>query len=108
MDFDKRLAKAVQRGNVKSERQAAEQQAEALSEEECRRLHTQYRLDLNEHIESCLRKLLDHFPGFQYEAILGDRGWGGGVSRDDVHFSGGRRDNRDGEPQRGDENSNQN
>ena len=63
MDFDERLAKAVKRGGVKGQKQAAEQQAKALSEEECRRLHTQYRLDLTEYIESCLKKLLDHFPG---------------------------------------------
>jgi hypothetical protein len=93
MDFDKRLAKAVQRGTDKSDRKAAEQQAAALSEEECRRLHTQYRLELAEHIESCIRKLVDHFPGFQYETILGDKGWGSGVSRDDVNLSGGRRGN---------------
>lgn len=93
MDFDERLAKAVKRGNVKGEKQAAEAQAKALSEEECRRLHMQYRLALAEHIESCLKKLLDHFPGFEYESILGDKGWGGAVSRDDLSLSAGRRDN---------------
>jgi hypothetical protein len=93
MDFDKRLAKAVQRGVEKSDRKAAEQRAEALSEEECRRLHTQYRLELSEHIERCVRKLLDHFPGFRYETILSDKGWGSAVSRDDVNLSAGRRGN---------------
>ena len=93
MDFDKRLAKAVQRGAEKSDRKAAQKRAEALSEEECRRLHTQYRLELAEHIESCVRKLLDHFPGFQYETILGDKGWGSAASRDDVNLSAGKRGN---------------
>lgn len=93
MDFDQRLAKAVQRGTEKSDRKAAEKQAEALSEEQCRQLHTQYRLQLAEHIESCVRKLLDHFPGFQYETILGDKGWGSAASRDDVNLAGGKRGN---------------
>ncbi|MCP4478722.1 MAG: hypothetical protein GY818_11585, partial [Planctomycetaceae bacterium] len=27
---------------------------------------------------------IDHFPGFEYETIYGDRGWGGAVARDDI------------------------
>jgi hypothetical protein len=93
MDFDQRLAKAVQRGTEKSDRKAAEKHAEALSKEECKRLHTQYRLELAEHIEASVRKLVEHFPGFQYETILGDKGWGSAVSRDDVNLSAGKRGN---------------
>jgi hypothetical protein len=84
MDFDKRLEKAIERGaRMSSERsRAAEQQA--INEEELKRLHSQFRLQLSEHIEECVRQLPDHFPGFRYETIVGDRGWGAAVSRDDL------------------------
>jgi hypothetical protein len=84
MDFDKRLEKAIERGVRMSDAQAKAAQQQAVSEEECKRLHSQYRLALSEHIESCLRRLPDHFPGFRYETVVGDRGWGAAVSRDDV------------------------
>ncbi len=32
--------------------------------------------------------LPDHFPGFRYESLSGDRGWGAGISRDDVRRGG--------------------
>ena len=28
-----------------------------------------------------------YFPGFQYETLYGERGWGGGCSRDDLRVS---------------------
>jgi hypothetical protein len=84
MDFDKRLEKAIERGQRMGDAQAKAAQQQALSEEECKRIHSQYRLSLSEHIESCLGRLPDHFPGFRYETVVGDRGWGAAVSRDDV------------------------
>jgi hypothetical protein len=83
MDFNERLEKAIERGRRVSSaaHQAAAEQA--MSEEELKRLHGQARLKISDHIEACLRKLPDHFPGFRYETIVGDRGWGAGVSRDD-------------------------
>ena len=90
-EFEERLKRAVKRGQHRSEQQAAEQRAQALDEEELKRLHTKYRVLLAEHIERCVEQLIDHFPGFQYETIYGDRGWGAAVKRDDVHArSGGR------------------
>lgn len=83
MDFEKRLEKAIHRGHRVSRAQAEAELREALSEEELKRLHSQYRLELSEHIEACLSKLPQHFPGFQYTTVVGDRGWGGQVSRDD-------------------------
>lgn len=61
-----------------------------MTEQELRSLHTKYRIELTEHIERCLKELQDHFPGFRYETILSDRGWGAAISRDD---RGGRREN---------------
>jgi hypothetical protein len=84
MDFEKRLEKAIERGQRRGDaRQAAAARA-ALSEEELKRLHSEQRLILSEHIEKCLRNLPHHFPGFRYETILDDRGWGAAVRRDDL------------------------
>jgi hypothetical protein len=93
MDFQERLEKAIQRGRRSQDAEARARAEQAGSEEELRRLHLQYRLALSEHIEQCLRQLPRHFPGFRYETLLGDRGWGGAVSRDDLSLGEGRRTN---------------
>ena len=93
MEFQERLEKAIQRG-LHSQDAAARKRAEkAVSEEELRRLHSKYRLELSEHIERCLRQLPRLFPGFRYETLVGDRGWGAAISRDDLSVVGGRREN---------------
>jgi hypothetical protein len=93
MDFRERLQRASERGKQAKAAQLNEAAAKALSEEECRRLHSQYRLTLTEYIEHCLRELADNFPGFHYETIVDETGWGGAVSRDDVALGAGRRGN---------------
>ncbi|NQT13043.1 MAG: hypothetical protein HQ582_09865 [Planctomycetes bacterium] len=87
-DFEQRLRKAIDRGHRTSDTRSQAESEKEMSENELRRLHTQYRLELSEHIEACLKKLLPSFPGFQFESVVSDRGWGAAVSRDDV---GGRR-----------------
>jgi hypothetical protein len=84
MSFDDRLRQAIERGQKRLEARAHEAHKRALTEEEFKRLHSQYRLLLSEHIEACLKRLPNHFPGFRYETILGDRGWGAACSRDDL------------------------
>jgi hypothetical protein len=94
MDFQQRLAKAAERGHHLSEEQKRAKERHELSEEELKRLHSQYRLPLSERIESCLKQLTDHFPGFAYGPVMNDRGWGAAVSRDDVGPGpGGKRSN---------------
>jgi len=93
MDFQERLQRAVNRGERSRSAKQREAEAQALSEEECRRLHSDYRLKLNEHIEKCIAQLGDQFPGFRFENVMSDRGWGAACSRDDVGAGGGRRDN---------------
>ncbi len=94
MDFRQRLQRAAQRGVAARDAQEREAAAKALTEEECRRFHSKYRDELNEHIESCLKQLAENFPGFDYEAVVSDKGsWGGAVRRDDFAFISGRRDN---------------
>ena len=84
MDFEKRLEDAIARGQRRGSREAQEAQQQALSEEELRRMHSQFRLELSEYIERGLKKLPDYFPGFRFESVAGDRGWGAAVSRDNV------------------------
>ena len=93
-DFDERLERAIQRGQRRSDAKQREAQARQLSDEELKRLHSQYRLKVSEHIESCLKRLPNHFPGFTLETLFGDRGWGAACSRDDIRMAeGGRRAN---------------
>ena len=93
MEFERRLQKAIQRGQRRNEVRSQEAQLQQLSEEELKRLHVQYRLQLSEHIEQCLRQLPQHFPGFEYDTIYGERGWGAACRRDDIRMTGGRRSN---------------
>jgi hypothetical protein len=83
-DFERRLEKAIERGQRASDARVRAEAERALNEQELRRLHTQYRLELSEHIEVCLGKLADHFPGFRFETVASERGWGAAVSRDDL------------------------
>ncbi|HEY2413747.1 MAG TPA: hypothetical protein VGI40_15965 [Pirellulaceae bacterium] len=91
MSFDDRLKQAIVRGQKRSEFLAHEAAAKAWTEEEYRRQHSQIRLTLSEHIESCLSRLPNCFPGFQYETMYGDRGWGGACFRDDLVLTRGSR-----------------
>jgi hypothetical protein len=91
MSFDDRLREAIERGHKRGETAARDAAAKALTEEEYRRLHSDVRLRLSEHIESCVKRLPNYFPGFQYETMYGDRGWGGACFRDDLRISRGAR-----------------
>lgn len=93
MDFNQRLQKAIERGHRTGEAKAAAQRRRELNEEELKRLHLELRLPLSEHIENCLRQLPNHFPGFEYQTVMDERGWGGTANRDDLHVAGGRRRN---------------
>ncbi len=91
MTFDDRLREAIERGQKRSEASAREAASRALTEEEYRRLHSRLRLSLSEHIESCVKRLPNYFPGFQYETMYGERGWGGACFRDDLRLTRGIR-----------------
>jgi hypothetical protein len=93
-NFEKRLEKAIRRGQRTSDARAQAEAEKAITEQELRNLHTQYRLELSEHIESCLRQLGRQVPGFHFATVANDRGWGAAVSRDDLGIeAGGRRTN---------------
>jgi len=93
VDFKERLHRAAERGQQTKDAKAREAAAKALSEEECRRLHSSYRLRLIDHIEKCLHQLADNFPGFHVETIVDDKGWGTAIRRDDLSIKAGKRDN---------------
>jgi hypothetical protein len=93
MGFDERLRAAIERGQRRGDAAAHEAAARAMTEEDFRRLHSQVRLNLSEHIEDCVKKLANYFPGFQYETMYGDRGWGGACSREDLRMIRGARSN---------------
>ncbi len=91
MNFEERLQRAINRGGKIAESKEQAARSAAMNEEQFRRLHSQYRLQLSEHIERCLAKLPAHLPGFQFERVTSDRGWGAAVNRDDADFADGRR-----------------
>lgn len=90
MEFDQRLQRAIQRGQQTRDSRDEARRAEQLSSAELRDRYSQARLELSEHIEDCLRKLADHFPGFRYESVLGEDGWGARITRDDLNFARGQ------------------
>jgi hypothetical protein len=92
MDFKERLQHATERGKQSRDAKAQAEAAKALSEEECRRLHSKYRLELTDHIENCLKQLADNFPGFRIAPVADEKGWGSAISRDDFALNAGRRD----------------
>lgn len=86
MEFEQRLQRAIQRGEQNRIARDQDQASRQLSSEEQRSLHSRARIDLSDRIETCLRKLADTFPGFRYESILGEQGWGARINRDDLQL----------------------
>jgi hypothetical protein len=85
-DFDEQLQKAIQRGlQVKNAADAAAV-ADAVTEEQLRNRHSAFRNELTEHIERCLNRLCDHFPGFDFQTVINEKGWGARISRDDIRL----------------------
>ncbi len=91
MNFQERLQQAVQRGEHARDTRGREAAAEALTAEQRKTLHSQYRLELSERIVECLQGLADQFPGFRYESVVGEDGWGASINRDDISLGEGRK-----------------
>lgn len=93
-EFEDRLKAAIDRGvrrGQKAQEESAQQQATV---EQLKGQHTQIRLTLCEHLEVVLKKLADHFPGFRYENVFGENGWGSACWRDDLILQAGQRRSR--------------
>ena len=86
MEFQDRLKRAIERGEKTRDEQTRAAADEQLSLDELKTLHSGYRLELSEHIETCLKPLADHLPGFEYQTLVGEDGWGAKLSRDDLHL----------------------
>ncbi len=84
MDFQDRLERAINRGNRTADARVQAEVQKTMSAEELKTLHSQSRLELSDHIESCLKMLADRFPGFEYASILNEEGWGARITRDDI------------------------
>lgn len=94
-DFQQRLRQALQRGKSRQASGKSETEPGQWSEDELRRVHSQIRLELSEHIEQALRQFADQVPGFQCQPLYGDRGWGAACSRDDLRLAPGGRGRRE-------------
>ncbi|RCS40626.1 hypothetical protein DTL42_24970 [Bremerella cremea] len=92
-DFEDRLKRAIERGEKRNDMKRRAAAEAALSEEQCRELHGSLRLKLSDYIAQCLEKLPNYFPGFEYETLFGDKGWGGACVRDDIDLGSGKRRN---------------
>ncbi|MEZ6131361.1 MAG: hypothetical protein R3C59_22020 [Planctomycetaceae bacterium] len=88
-DFDERLQKAISRGQKSREAKGDAAGEKQSSVEDLRSRHSELRLSLSEHIEGCLRKLCDHFPGFNFSTLVNEDGWGARITRDDINLRGG-------------------
>jgi hypothetical protein len=85
-DFEEQLQKAIQRGQQVKNAASVAADADAASEEQLRNRHSALRNELTEHIERCLRRLCDHFPGFDFQTVINEKGWGARISRDDLNL----------------------
>jgi hypothetical protein len=90
MDFEKRLERAISRGETTRTSRQRAQTDRQFTDEQCHSEHTRCRLELSEQIETGLRKLADYFPGFRFDTVVSDEGWGARVSRDDISLGAGR------------------
>lgn len=84
LEFENRLQRAIQRGQQARAAAGRAAAARELSAEEQKSVHSRVRLELIERIEECLKKLADHFPGFVFQPLMSEAGWGAKVSRDDL------------------------
>ncbi|MEZ6094653.1 MAG: hypothetical protein R3C03_10520 [Pirellulaceae bacterium] len=84
MSFEEQIRNAINRGKQRGDQQREAERAAEMSLEERKNLHGRYRLNLCDHIEKNLEQVTHMIPGFKYETVYGDRGWGGAISRDDV------------------------
>ena len=90
MEFEKRLERAIVRGQQTRDAKGRAEAERALNEEDLKALHSRCQIDLSEHIEKCLKEVSDHFPGFDFQTIVGGEGWGATISRDDFERRAGR------------------
>ncbi len=92
-EFDQKLKAAIERGHRVGDAQQANRKKQKMSEDELRRRHNHFRLTVSERIEQGLKSLVQQMPGFQYETVYDERGWGAAASRDELSIREGERTN---------------
>lgn len=90
-DFEDQLKKALERGQRANDARQVEEKLAQLTADQVRIQHNDCRLQLSERIEKTLKAMINQVPGFEYENIYGERGWGGAVSRDELSITRGQR-----------------
>ncbi len=90
-DFEDQLKKAIERGQRTNEARQVEEKLAQLTADQLRIQHNDSRLKLSDRIEKTLKAMINHLPGFEYENIYGERGWGGAVARDELLITRGQR-----------------
>lgn len=93
-DFDEKLKQAAARGKNRASSFQSESDRKRIEAEEFKAVHTKLRLELSDRIESVMKKIADLFPGFRYQTVFGDSGWGGACLRDDLVMERGQRTNK--------------
>jgi len=93
-EFEERLKNAIARGSSRAESLHSEAERKKRESEEFRSLHAKYRLELSERIENVVKKVIDMFPGFRYQSVFGESGWGSACVRDDLVIERGHRSNK--------------
>jgi len=93
-EFDDKLRQAAARGASRANVSQSEADRKRAELEEFRSMHSKLRLELSERIESVTKKVADLFPGFRYQSVFGEAGWGGAILRDDLIIKRGQRTNR--------------
>ena len=88
-EFEERLQRAIDRGQRSRDSQGQAEGERLSTEEDLRNLHSRLRLSLSEHIEGCLKRLCDHFPGFDFSTVMNEEGWGARITRDDINLNAG-------------------
>ena len=85
MEFEDKLQRAIQRGQERTSARANAQKKVEASKEDIRNRHNEFRLNLSDHIEACLKKLSQHFSlASIMKRFTVRRGWGGAISRNDI------------------------
>lgn len=83
-EFGDRLDRAIQRGERTKVRRDAAESASTLSAEELKSRHSAAKIELSEHVEKCLKAVVDRFPGFEHSPVYSEEGWGGRIQRLDL------------------------
>jgi len=87
MDFEQRIRRAIDHGKQTLASEQSSLSKQQATEEDMKAVHSAARLEMTEHIENCLKKLTDYFPGFEFETVIDEAGWGARIRRDNIELN---------------------